>query len=284
MGRYKKILVAVDGSESSLHALRGACRLATFEKCWITVVGVVPPYEGDLSLVGVKNVLAAMRQPFEIGLSAAKEIAQQEGALIRPILEEGEPDRVITDLADAENFDLIVMGRRGKHGIEKALVGSVTARVIGFSQRDVLVVPEDATVCLDRILLATDGSKYSNEATDKAIDIARSYGSMLKIVSIIDVPPDFFAEAPDIHDNMIKKAKGFVEDAKDRALSAGVRAEGFIREGTAYKKIIDLAKEQDAHIIIMGSHGRTGLRRLLMGSVAERVTGLAPCPLLIIKP
>jgi len=141
MGRYKKILVAVDGSESSLHALKGACRLAIFEKCWITAVAVVPPYEGDLSLVGVKNVLAAMRQPFELGLSAAKEIAQQEGALVRPVLEEGEPDRTITDLADAEDFDLIVMGRKGKHGIEKALIGSVTARVIGHSQKDVLIVP-----------------------------------------------------------------------------------------------------------------------------------------------
>jgi len=283
MGRYKKILVAVDGSESSLHALRGVCRLADFEECHITVVGVVPPYEGDLSLVGVKNVLAAVRQPFELGLSAAKEIAQEEGALFRLILEEGEPDRVITDLADAENFDLIVMGRKGKHGIEKALVGSVTARVIGFSRKDVLVVPEDASVSMDRILLPTDGSKYSNEATCKAIDLARSYGGMLKVVSIIDVPTNFFAEAPDIYDNMIKRARGFGEDAKDRALSAGVRAEGFVREGTAYKKLIDLAREQDVHIIIMGSHGRTGLRRLLMGSVAERVTGLAPCPVLIIK-
>ena len=89
MGRYKKILVAVDGSESSLHALRGVCRLADFEECHITVVGVVPPYEGDLSLVGVKNVLAAVRQPFELGLSAAKEIAEQEGVPFRPILEEG---------------------------------------------------------------------------------------------------------------------------------------------------------------------------------------------------
>jgi nucleotide-binding universal stress UspA family protein len=228
-------------------------------------------------------LMAAMRQPFENGLSAAREIAQQEGALIRAILEEGEPDGTITDLADAENFDLIVMGRKGTHGIEKALVGSVTARVIGFSQRDVFVVPEHATVCLDRVLLATDGSKYSNEATDKAIDFARSYGSMLKVVSIVDVPPSFFAEAPDIHDNMIKKARGFVEDAKDRAVSAWVSAEGFVREGTACKKILDLAKEQDVHIIIMGSHGRTGLRRLLMGSVVERVTGLAPCPSLILK-
>jgi nucleotide-binding universal stress UspA family protein len=113
MGRYRRILVAIDGSEPSLHALRGACRLASFERSQITVVAVVPPYEGDLSLVGVKNVLAAMRQPFENGLSAAREIAQQEGALIRAILEEGEPDGTITDLADAENFDLIVMEEKG---------------------------------------------------------------------------------------------------------------------------------------------------------------------------
>ena len=283
MGRYRKILVAVDGSESSLYALREACRLSSFEKCWITVVSVVPPYEGDLALVGVNKVMASMRQPVEKALSAAKELAQQEGALIKPVLEEGEPDRRITDLADAENFDLIVMGRKGRHGIEKALVGSITARVIGYSQRDVLVVPKDAPLGLERILLATDGSKYSKAAIEKAIEFARSYGNELKVVSIVNVHPDFFSEAPEVLDNMVEKAKKYVEAVKEQATSAGVNTKGFVREGDTYKKIIDLARELDVHIIIIGSHGRTGLKRLLMGSVAERVIGLAPCPVLIVK-
>jgi nucleotide-binding universal stress UspA family protein len=283
MGRYRKILVAVDGSEPSLHALREACRLSSFEKCWITVISVVPPYEGDLALVGVENVMAAMRQPFEKALSAAKELAQQEGALIKPVLEEGEPERTVTDLADAENFDLIVMGRKGTHGIEKALVGSVTARVIGYSQKDVLVVPRDSPVGLGRILLATDGSKYSRAANEKAIDFARSYGNELKILSVVNVHPDFYSEAPEILDKMVEKARKYVEAVKEQATSAGISTEGFVREGDTYKKIIDLAREMNVHIIMMGSHGRTGLKRLLMGSVAERVIGLAPCPVLIVK-
>ena len=82
---------------------------------------------------------------------------------------------------------------------------------------------------------------------------------------------------------MVEKAKKYVKAVKEQATSAGINAEGFVREGDTYKKIIDLAREMDVHIIMMGSHGRTGLKRLLMGSVAERVIGLAPCPVLIVK-
>ena len=65
MGKYKKILVAVDSSESSRNALHQAFKLANEEKCWITVTSVVPPYEGEIELLGVKDIRAALRKPCE---------------------------------------------------------------------------------------------------------------------------------------------------------------------------------------------------------------------------
>ena len=73
------------------------------------------------------------------------------------------------------------------------------------------------------------------------------------------------------------------DDVKNKAASEGVKAEGIVQEGEAYKNIIDIAGKKKAGAIIMGSHGRTGLKRLLMGSVTERVIGHAPCPVLVVK-
>jgi nucleotide-binding universal stress UspA family protein len=63
VGRYRKILAAVDGSESSMHALKEAFKLAQNEESWITAVSVIPPYQGDLDLVAVGNIMASMRKP-----------------------------------------------------------------------------------------------------------------------------------------------------------------------------------------------------------------------------
>ncbi|MGE5808350.1 MAG: universal stress protein, partial [Nitrospirota bacterium] len=82
---------------------------------------------------------------------------------------------------------------------------------------------------------------------------------------------------------LVRKAKGFVADVKKQADAAGVRAETFVGEAEAYQAVNNLAREQKADMIVLGSHGRTGLRRLLMGSVTEKVIGYAPCPVLVVK-
>jgi nucleotide-binding universal stress UspA family protein len=283
MGRYRKILVAIDGSESSKHALRESFKLASDEKCWITVVSVIPLYEGDLGAMWINNVKEAMAKPCKLALSEAENIAKKERVLIKTVCEEGEIYERIVDLADAENSDLIVVGRKGIAGLQRTLVGSVTARVIGHSQRDVLVVPNDTSIGWKSILFATDGSKFSEAATDKAIDFAKSYGSELNVITVVDVTEEFMARAPGALEDLVKKAKSMVEDVKKKADSKGIKAESIVREGDAYKVIINVAKKQKANAIIMGSHGRTGLKRLLMGSVTERVIGHAPCPILIVK-
>lgn len=283
MGSYRKILTAVDGSETSLNALKQAFKLACTEKCWITVVSVVPPYEGDLDLTAVGNVMKSMRKPCEDALAEARKLAESEKALIKTVCEEGEIFQRIVDVAEADNCDLIVMGRRGMHPVGRAFVGSVAARVIGYSSKDILVVPEKVAVEWKNIVFATDGSKYSNAAAEKAIAFARSYGGELKVISIVDVPTEYYAEAPKAVEDLTRKAKGFVEDVKKKAEAYGIKASTFTGEGETYQVITDFAEKENADVIILGSHGRTGIRRLLMGSVTEKVIGYAPCPVLIVK-
>ncbi len=283
MGKYRKILVAVDGSESGRNALHQAFKLANEEKCWITVTSVVPPYEGEIETLGIHDIRAALRKPCDDVLAEVNKIAKTEGMLVKTVCEEGEVYERIVDLAEGENCDVIVMGRRGLRRIERALIGSVTARVIGHTQRDVLVVPSNAVVGWKTIVLATDGSRYSKAATERAIAFAKAYGGALKVISVVDVPTEFYAEAPQAVDDLVKKAKAYTAEVKQAAQNAGVPAETFIGEAEAYQAVNNLAQEQKADMIILGSHGRTGIRRLLMGSVTEKVIGYASCPVLVVK-
>ncbi len=81
----------------------------------------------------------------------------------------------------------------------------------------------------------------------------------------------------------MKQFKALVEDMKKRAEAEGIKAEAIVDEGEPYEVIVNTAKEKNADIIVMGSHGRTGIMRLLMGSVTSRVIGHAGCSVLVVK-
>jgi nucleotide-binding universal stress UspA family protein len=283
MGKYRKILVAIDGSASSFHALKESFKLAKAEKAWVTVVSVIPRYEGDLGSLWINNIKEAMSKPCTIALSEAEKLARDQGVAIRTVCEEGEIYERIIDLADSENFDVIVMGRKGMSLIARTLIGSVTSRVIGYSQKDVLVVPEGSSVGWKTILLSTDGSRYSEAAASRALDFAKAYSGDLHALSVVDIPPEFYShvKALDTADNLLKNAKAIVDKVKKQAESEGIKTETYTKEGDPSKVITDLAKEKVCDIVFIGSHGRTGLKRLLMGSVAEKVIGHSPCPVLV---
>lgn len=137
------------------------------------------------------------------------------------------------------------------------------------------------TARLEKLLLSADGLKYSEAAINRAIGFAKSYGSEMKVISVVDVTEEFVARAPGALEGLVKNAKDIVEDVKKKVSSEGIKAEGIVREGEAYRVITELASKEKVGIIVMGSHGRTGLKRLLMGSVTEKVIGYAPCPVLV---
>jgi nucleotide-binding universal stress UspA family protein len=283
MARYQKILVAFDGSASGENALRQALRLASDEKCWVRVVTVVPPFEGELDLTGVGDIHEAILRPARAIAARAEAIAREAGGLIKVSIEEGEVSQRITAVAAAERCGIIVMGRRGMSRLERMMVGSVTARVIGHSAVDVLVVPLGATLGWGTVLVATDGSAHSAAAASKAVDFAASYGGRVVSLSVVDVPDEFYAEAPAAVDKLIAKAQLQAVAVASLAAEEGVACTAAVREGAAAATIVQVAAEEGAGVIVMGSHGRTGLARLLMGSVTEKVIGHAACPVLVVR-
>ncbi len=137
MKGYRKVLIAVNGSRE---VLAQGLRLAGDERCWVTVVKVIPPFEGDLDLVGVKNVEDVLMSGGEKAIAEMKDAALHEGALIKTRLEEGDVPGKIVEVAEEEKCDLIIMGTKKRNWIRKLLGDNVVEKVIHRAPCPVLVV------------------------------------------------------------------------------------------------------------------------------------------------
>lgn len=282
MGNYSKILVAFDGSESSRNALRQA--LDKFEDSWIKVLIVTPAYEGDLELVGIHDIHSLLSGPTEELKQAAKEIIGSELARVNIDVVKGEVFERIIEVAEDESCTLIIMGRRGLHRVERMLMGSVTAKVIVHSSTDVLVIPRDAEIGWDNILVATDGSANSEKALLKAADLGKSHRSSITGVNVVDMHPEHYADAADVVDKMDEKAKSVLEAAAADAKAVGIELQTGLLHGNPAAEITDFAKKNGSGIIFVGSRGLTGLKKIFLGSVAEKIIGLSPCAVFVTKP
>jgi nucleotide-binding universal stress UspA family protein len=281
MSKYKKLLVGVDGSASSIHALEESFRLA---KEGTVVVAVAPPFTVDLKIGAEGEIQKMLKEPCETALTKATEMGKAAGAEIIGVCAMGQPHERIVDLSESEGCDLIVMGAKGMLSLEKTLMGDTTAKVIGYSVKDVLVVPEKATLGLGKILVATDGSEYSRRAMARALDFAESYGAELDVISIVEISPEIYSIAPQVVEEKVQKTEEYLAGLRKQADSRGIKSKGFVRDSAEpYNVITEIAQKENIGLILLGSHGRTGLSRILMGSTAERVIAQAPCPVLVVK-
>jgi nucleotide-binding universal stress UspA family protein len=284
MRKYLNILVAYDGSDSGRNALKQAIRLQKeADGCRVRVLNVIYPFEADTEFIGTGDIHGALREAAEKILEEAREIARAEGGTIDVEIRQGLEYECIVEAADAEKCDLVVVGRRGIRRIERMLVGSVASRVIGHTERDVLVVPGGSNIGWDNVLLATDGSEYSRMATDHAIQFTRSYGGDLSVVSVVDVNDEIYALAPETVERLENHAREVIDEVGNKANTSEVKTFTHLREGDADEKINELAAETKADVIFMGSHGRKAIKRLLMGSVTERVIGHTRVPVFVVK-
>lgn len=137
MKGYRKLLIAVNGSQK---VLEQGLMLASDEKCWVTVVKVIPPYDGDLNLVGVRSIEDVLKSDGGKAIAGMKKHADAAGALIKTRLEEGDVPRKIVEVAEEENCDLIIMGARRRGWLKKFFGKGVVEKVVNDAPCPVLVV------------------------------------------------------------------------------------------------------------------------------------------------
>ncbi len=277
---YHYILVAVDGSEASLQALEEALRIPADQ---FLAVAVPQAEEAGRVIGEPAHPDTVSWESASRALVISRNLAKNAGVHLETSQRAGKPHELIVSLARSQGCDLIVVGRRGLTLSDKVMMGSVTARVIGLSPVDVLVVPRHNSLSFETMLLATDGSRYSRQAATRSLNLAQSFGSNLHILAVLDVHFGSEHGFPEATAALCHRLEELVAEVTDQAESLGVTCQGWVRQGAAYREIVNLAQELGAHLIIMGSHGRTGLKRLLMGSVTERVIGHAPSPVLVVR-
>ena len=140
-----------------------------------------------------------------------------------------------------------------------------------------------------RILVATDFSEASTPAFKEAILMAKENGAELMIANayrppnIIEADSVAFGVYEEWDRNLRAEIEGKLNALVEEARKAGVDARPLILPGVPYEAITDAAKENDADLVIMGTHGRKGVARLFLGSVASRVISTAPCPVMTVR-
>jgi nucleotide-binding universal stress UspA family protein len=200
---------------------------------------------------------------------------------------------VILDYAGENDVDLIVMGTHGRHGLGHLFLGSVAEEVVRSAKCPVLTLREmkqslDATN-IERILVPVDYSEHSKVALKYARELAEANKAKLQLLHIIEEPvyPDFYGPGDDPHrvpkDYIKQRAVREMNQLCDESLCPEIETEIHILSGRAALEIVKFAEENWSDLIVIASHGLTGIKHLLLGSVAEKIVRMAPCPVFTVK-
>jgi nucleotide-binding universal stress UspA family protein len=246
---------------------------------------------GDLKPL-IKNENEAARALVE---SVAERLKSQ-GLAAKGKAVEGYPASSIVEQAQSWKADFIVLGSHGHGGLERFLIGSVAKEVLRNAQCSVEIVravePGNEKSAGDhrRIMLATDGSEYSQAAAQSIAERPWKKGTEIRILSVLDafIPAiEPWYGAANLIEQTLKQRESECEEAVNSAskllADAGLTVSTAVKEGGPKWRIVEEAQEWQADLLVVGSHGRRGLKRLLLGSVSEVVALHARCSVEVIR-
>ncbi len=267
----RELLVCTDASLASRGVFDAALALAQREPCRVRLLQVLEYNPGFASQV--LDAIQEWEGEARAGLEALVQRAEAQGVAAEIVISRGQtaPHAIMAE-AERRRPDMIIMGRRGRSDLKAILMGSVTARVIGLSPVPILVVPRLGPFTFGRPLLASDGSPHSESAWQQALGLARAWSVPLLAVSAAQKEKEY----PEV--------EAILQKLQEEAREQGAPLTTHMIQGQPAEAILRAAEVLKADLLILGSHGRTGLKRLFMGGVAQQVVGRAACPVLIVKP
>ena len=287
---YDTIVVPTDGSD---HAVRAAEHADAF-------AGL---FDATVHLVNAVDVQAAAG-PFDAGgvddafvarLEAAGEAAihDVEDAVttdsVRTAVVRGRPAEAIVEYAEEHGADLLAMGTHGRRGIERYLAGSVTERAVRLAEIPVLTVratTRSRSTEYDEILVPTDGSERATAAVDHAIPIAGRADARVHAVNVVDAGAlgvTTAAGSTRVIERLTDDGRRATEAVADRVRAAGLGAVTAVREDYPARGILEYAEENDVDLIVMGTAGRTGIDRYLVGSTTATTVRRAEIPVVVVR-
>jgi nucleotide-binding universal stress UspA family protein len=277
MAEIKRILCPVDFSDSSKQAFGYARQLSESFKAKLHVLHVAPePPEYYNYLLPEYEGFSHQKQP------SAEErmnsfLADWKGDF-RKEIRLGAPYKEILRMGKKGKYDFIVMGAKGVSPLSPMLIGGTAERVVRGARCPVITVRERPHDKIARVLFPTDLSKESLRAGRQAAFVAEQFGATLYVLHVI--------ELGDPHDEAMyeRLEKKLLKKMKLGGKAKGVEVKKAVRRNIAAGyEIADFAKAENIDLIVMTTHGRSGVSRILLGSVAEKVVRLASCPVMTVR-
>jgi nucleotide-binding universal stress UspA family protein len=286
---FDTILFPTDGSGGSEATFDHAIALADAHDATLHVLNVADTTVDSVTQIQ-GEVIDTLEHEGERIVDEAAERAHERGVSTVAEVLQGEPYRTIVDYAPARDVDLIVMPTHGRRGLERFLLGSTTERVVRLSEVPVLTVrpDEDVTVRYPyrNVLVPTDGSDPASAALELALDVVRVADADLHLLSMVDVASLGIDVRTDLAlDSLERSANEILEVAATTAAEAGVTpATKRVDFGTSVTRTVCTEiDERDVDLVVVGTHGRTGLERYVLGSVTEKLVRMAPVPVLTVR-
>jgi nucleotide-binding universal stress UspA family protein len=299
--RFQSILVPLDGSELAEQAIPIAQAIAERARSKLKLVLVhdriilVKP-----GLDYTRLELAMQKADREYLKSVTARVRERLGRLVSSAVLRGLPVvETLARYARELGADLVVMTTHGRGGLRRAWLGSVTDQLIRSTEVPVLVVrPGEARVERPvwepgEILVALDGSPLAEAALEPAVEVARLWDAELSLVQIVrpilptddprlTLPASYSDQVTAIRR---ESAQDYIRDVAEGVRDAGIRASGVAVIGNSVPEtLIELAEPERVSLMVVATHGLGGLRRMVLGSVADKVVRGANVPVLVVRP
>lgn len=300
--KLDQILVPLDGSKLAEQALPVAASFARAADASVHIIAIIP----ELTLYEVAGVAAALSRELDRSVARLRSYVDERVSELRAAdvratggIAVDLPATGILDAANAAHADLIIMTSHGSGGLVRLWLGSVTDAVVRRASIPVMVLrPDDhlrqgnlKEMRIAKVLVPLDGSAASESALEPATGIARLLGASLTLFLVVESAPLISPElAPNVHYDPIllfeqrENAARYLDRVAARLRAQGIEAATYISDGLPVAvEITDYARANRMDLIVMGSHGRSGMRRLVIGSVADKVMRQADVPVLIAR-
>ena len=291
------IIVATDLSDKSYAAMRAAAVIAKARGARLHCVNVIEELdEGSAWLVLVedhetleKNMRAERQQTLDAlitrELDGLIDVTSVKGQVCV-----GNPSDEILALGDELDASMIVTGSLAHGPLEAIFLGSTANALLRRGERPTLIVPPGADAKRFRKILApVDDSAASRASLRHAVEMARAIpGGQLVLMHSVATPAGIGDAAFPVHigaealGRLVQSYRRWLESVAEELEITDIVSEYILEQGTPAPEIIEVGKREDVDLICMGSNGRQGLRRFLLGGTAERVLRDAPCPVLAI--
>lgn len=287
----ESILVPTDGSEGAQAGSRRGIDLAATLDADTHVLSVLDDREIGplLSTPDADDRTERERlleEEAERAVDAVAELARiHTSGRVTTAVERGIPFRTINEYVDTHDIDLVAMGTHGRTGLERTLLGSVAEKTVRTADVPVVTVSPSADivelgdVTYDDVLLPTDGSEGAELAIEWGIALAEVYDATIHTVYSVDTSRFAGAEGmTEIHEALEQTGRNALATVREHARAADISAMGSITSGPAARAILSYCEEHDIDLVVMGTHGRSGVQRYLIGSVTETVVRNAEVP------